>query len=90
MMARVAAYEETPEGRARNRIFELQLEEFGRGFGAAQQHELDSLRTLYPDLPLDPNDPLKEIMEAFAARPTQQTAGILKTRTGDANGEHSV
>jgi hypothetical protein len=73
-MARVAAYEETPEGRARNRIFELQLQEFGRGFGAAQQHELDSLRTLYPDLPLDPSDPLKEIMEAFAAVRQQSSA----------------
>jgi hypothetical protein len=25
------------------------------------------LRTLYPDLPLDPNDPLKETYEAMAA-----------------------
>jgi hypothetical protein len=55
-------------------IFELQLQEFGRGFGAAQQHELDSLRTLYPDLPLDPSDPLMEIMEAFAAVRQQSSA----------------
>ncbi len=67
LLARVAAYDESPEGRVRNRIFELQLQAFGREFGATQRNELDNLRTLYPDLALDPNDPLKETLEAFAA-----------------------
>ena len=48
LAARVAAYRESPEGRARNRIFELQLRAFGSEFSAAQRNELDSLRTLYP------------------------------------------
>ena len=38
-----------------------------RGLTTAEQSELDGLRTLYPDLPLDPNDPLKETYEAMAA-----------------------
>ena len=50
--------------RARSRIFNLQLQ---RGLTTAEQSELDGLRTLYPDLPLDPNDPLKETYEAMAA-----------------------
>jgi hypothetical protein len=66
-MARVAAYDESPEGRARSRIFNLQLHRFRGGLTAAEQSELDGLRTLYPDLPLDPNDPLKETYEAMAA-----------------------
>jgi hypothetical protein len=64
LMARVAAYDESPEGRARSRIFNLQLQ---RGLTTAEQSELDGLRTLYPDLPLDPNDLLKETYEAMAA-----------------------
>jgi hypothetical protein len=65
-MARVAAYHESPEGRARSRIFTLELQRFSRGLSTAEQSELDGLRTLYPELPLDPNDPLEEAFEAFA------------------------
>jgi hypothetical protein len=54
-MARLAAYHESPEGRARSRIFKLELQTFAEGLSTAEQNELDSLRTLYPDLPLDPN-----------------------------------
>jgi hypothetical protein len=65
LVARVAAFDESPEGCARRRIFELILEEFGRrGLSAAQQNELHRLQTLYPDQP-DPDDPLKDVMEAF-------------------------
>jgi hypothetical protein len=71
LMARVAAYDESPEGRARCRIFVLQLQGFAGGRSTAEQNELDSLRTLYPDLPLDPNDPLNEAFEACAAAARQ-------------------
>ena len=65
-MARLAAYEESPEGRARSRIFKLQLQRFGRGgLSTAEQSELDSLSTLYPEPQLDPNDPLDKEVEAF-------------------------
>jgi hypothetical protein len=65
LTARVAVYDESPEGCARHRIFELKLQSFPGGLSTAEQNELDSLLTLYPDLPLDPND--KEAIEAFSA-----------------------
>ena len=65
LIARVAAFEESPEGCARRRIRDLILQDFREGRSAAEQTELDSLRTLYPDLPLDPDDPLTERFEAW-------------------------
>ena len=65
LTARVAAFEESPEGYARRRIRDLILQDFREGRSAAEQNELDSLRTLYPDLPLDPDDPLTEALEAW-------------------------
>ena len=65
LVARIAAYEESPEGRARGRILELELQRFREGRTAAEQNELDSLRTLYPDPPPDPDDPLHEAIKAF-------------------------
>ncbi len=62
--ARVAAFEESPEGRARSRIFQLKL-------SGAETEELESLRKIYPDLPPYPNDPLKHVMEALEAIPNQ-------------------
>jgi hypothetical protein len=57
----VVAFDQSPEGRARKRIAELGLKSFWAGYGkgefsAAAQTELDRLRTLYPDLPPDPDD----------------------------------
>jgi hypothetical protein len=65
LTARVAAFEESPEGCARRRIRDLILQDFREGRSVAEQNELDSLRTLYPDLPLDPDDPLTEALEAW-------------------------
>jgi hypothetical protein len=65
LTARVAAFDESPEGCARRRIRELEMQDFRGGRSAAEQNELDSLRTLYPDLPLDPDDPLTEAFEAW-------------------------
>jgi hypothetical protein len=67
LMARLAAYGESPEGRAQSRIFELTIRRFSSGgLSTAEQSELDSLSTLYPKPPLDPNDPLDKEMEAFS------------------------
>jgi hypothetical protein len=65
LRARVAAFEESPEGCARRRIRDLEMQNFCGGRSAAEQNELDNLRTLYPDLPLDPDDPLTEAFEAW-------------------------
>ncbi|MFZ2139775.1 MAG: hypothetical protein WAV78_23080, partial [Xanthobacteraceae bacterium] len=65
LRARVAAFDESPEGCARRRIRDLEMQDFRGGRSAAEQNELDNLRTLYPDLPLDPDDPLTEAFEAW-------------------------
>src|SRR5258707_3132249 len=65
LRARVAAFDESPEGCARRRIRELEMQDFRRGRSAAEQSELDRLRTLYPDLLLDPDDPLTEAFKAW-------------------------
>ena len=65
LTARVAAYEESPEGHARSRIFQLKLADFSRGLGGAETEELQSLRKIYPDLPPDSDDPLSEAIDAY-------------------------
>jgi len=62
LRARVAAFDESPEGCARRRIRDLEMQ---RGRSAAEQSELDNLRTLYPDLPLDSDDPLTDAFQAW-------------------------
>jgi hypothetical protein len=75
LTARTAAFEQTPEGRARHRIRELKCRMY---LSTAEQSELDSLRTLYPNLPPDPDDPLTSIFERSAslrpAKPLQRTS----------------
>jgi hypothetical protein len=41
------------------------LQDFRGGRSAAEQNELDNLKTLYPNLPLDPDDPFTEAIEAW-------------------------
>ena len=62
MTARVAAYQETAEGRGRRRKFELMLQSF-IGFTPKEKSEYEHLQTLYPDLPLDPDDPMKPVYD---------------------------
>jgi hypothetical protein len=64
LRARVEAFHASPEGCARHRIRDLEMQDFRGGRSAAEQIELDNLLTLYPDLPLDPDDPLTEAFEA--------------------------
>jgi hypothetical protein len=52
--ARVAAFEHSPEGRARSRIFELQQRRFA-AFSVAERDELKDSMTRYPEPPLDPD-----------------------------------
>jgi hypothetical protein len=64
LAARVAAFDRTPEARARCRIGELlekQMYRIPHGLEAADQSELDHLRSLYPDLPWDPDNLLDQI-----------------------------
>jgi hypothetical protein len=66
LAARVAAYDESPEARARGRILKLTFDHFSRsGLTDAEVAELESLRKIYPDLPPDPDDPLKDVSEAW-------------------------
>ena len=93
LTARLAAFHESPEGRARERIGELFLKSF-RGLSTAEQNERDNLKSLYPDLPPDPNDPMKGNYEAWNAaakkaeeesfkRSQQRLDRIARRRTGD-------
>ena len=65
LRARVEAFNKSPEGRARSRIFELGLRKFGGGLSTAEQNELDRLEVLWPALPIDPDVPLNDSIEAW-------------------------
>jgi hypothetical protein len=81
LTARVAAFEESPEGRARDRIFVLGLRSFSSsGLSDAEAEELESLREIYPDLPPDPNDPLKDAFEAYAPGSAESSPSSKETR----------
>jgi hypothetical protein len=54
LRARICAFDESPEGRARSRILQLVLK---RWRSPAEQEELDRLEAIYPDPPLDRNHP---------------------------------
>ena len=55
--ARVAAYEASPEARARERISNLTTLGYSRRLSAAEKAELESLESLYPRLPPHPDHP---------------------------------
>jgi hypothetical protein len=68
LTARVAAFEQTPEGRGRHRIFELEWR--GRlnpaeRLSPAEQLELKILQGLYPELPPDPD----HVLAKFGVKP---------------------
>ena len=66
LRARYLVLEQTPEAVARRRIFEL-VPTFSKVLSPAEQSELDRLKALYPDRPLDPNDPSFRAIQAFDA-----------------------
>ena len=51
LTARLAAYRHSPEGRARRRMWELELKDIGGRLTLDEQKELDQLVLLYPDPP---------------------------------------
>jgi hypothetical protein len=81
LTARVAAFEESPEGRARSRIFVLKLKSFSSsGLSDAETEELESLRKVYPDLPPDPNDPMYEPFQAYGRAAAEQREKVESRR----------
>jgi hypothetical protein len=78
LRARLAAFEQSPEGCARRRIRDLEMQDFAGERSPAEQSELENLRTLYPDLPLDPDDPLAEAFEAWRRVAAEGNAGASK------------
>jgi hypothetical protein len=67
LTARSLALDQTPEAVARRRIGELELRRIKKVLSPAEQSELDRLKPLYPDRPLDPNDPLFRAIQAIDA-----------------------
>jgi len=67
LAARVAAYNESPEARAWDRMFYLSLCDFSEGLSDAEAEELESLQKAYPSN--DDDDPLREAYEALGQAP---------------------
>jgi hypothetical protein len=67
LTARVAAYQETAEGRGRERCDELWLQSF-MGLTPEEKGEYEHLKTLYPDEPMDPDDPMKPVLDMIMER----------------------
>jgi hypothetical protein len=72
LIARLAVYRHTsPEAQARQRISKLNMRSFLRSPGMKlsddERSELDSLSARYPDLPQDPDDPMKRSSDAIKA-----------------------
>ena len=67
LTARSLALAETPKAVSRRRISELELWRVSKVLSPAEQSELDRLKPLYPDRPLDPNDPLFRAIQAIDA-----------------------
>jgi hypothetical protein len=61
LIARLAAFRASPEAKARTRISDLERKERS----AAEQSELDSLRARYPEVPADPDHPMKRSFDAY-------------------------
>ena len=57
------------------------LADFSRGLSDAEAEELESLRKIYPDLPPDPDDPLKDVYEAWD-RAAKEYGRIERSKSG--------
>lgn len=64
LIARIAAFDQSPEGRARARIKSLT---FMHSLSSAEESELDRLLTLYPEPWCHPNDPMRDQLAAWGA-----------------------
>ena len=83
LIARVAVhsmtYAASPECRGRERIYELNCQ---AALSEAEQHELDELVKLYPDLPGPPDDPVKRAMLEYIEKndPEAKAARLERER----------
>jgi hypothetical protein len=80
LAARVAAFDEGPEPRARDRILVLTIEDFSRGLSDAETEELERLKKAYPPDPRP--DPLSEAIDAYRRAAAGDGDGIEKSRQG--------
>jgi hypothetical protein len=64
LIARIEAFNQTPEGRARNRIRELEIRALG-WMSPSEHSELDGLLMLYPEPPIHPKDPMRDACVAW-------------------------
>jgi hypothetical protein len=76
LVGRIAAYDETPEGRGRRRIFAL----ICRIRSTDEQNELDNLEKLYPSPPIGPNDPRRVLLEKIEEAIKMNEERALKWR----------
>jgi hypothetical protein len=65
LTARLAAYE--AEVRGENRKFELMLKR-SVDLTPEEKSEYEHLKTLYPDQPMDPDDPMKLVLDMIMER----------------------
>jgi len=79
LAARVAAYNEGPECRARSRLFELTLKGFPRGLSGAEAEELERLQKAYPP---DPNHQFKDALEACRRALADERDRIERLKAG--------
>jgi hypothetical protein len=78
LAARVAAFDEGPEPRARGRILELALAGFSEGLSDAETEELERLEKAYPP---DPGpDPLIDAIEAYRRAAADDGNAIERSR----------
>jgi hypothetical protein len=73
--ARALAFEESPEGRDRTRIRELELKDMCKGRSTAEQQELNDLRRRYSIRKVDiTKDPLMQAIERFLKKHRSEEA----------------
>jgi len=80
LTARVLAFDETPEGRARKRIRKLRSQISHGKVNAAEQNEYDRLMELYPPVELPPDQRHRELTELM--RPAAEEFRKVLVRLG--------
>jgi hypothetical protein len=68
LTALLAAYRQRPQEPGADRLLQLKLKEIYGGLSAAEQSEYDHLIVLFPDIPMDPDDPMAEMYEVLCEK----------------------